>query len=69
MEIRNRIDKIATRSMATKMLKASTDEEKLNILEKRLEQMSHRATYQTLVSMCAALCLILESFTENLETN
>ena len=43
------IDKITSRNMATKLLKASSDERELATIEKRLAQMSQRATFQILV--------------------
>ena len=43
------IDKIRGRNMATKLLKASDDERELTSIEKRLAQMSQRATFQILV--------------------
>ena len=43
------IDKIRSRNMATKLLKASSDERELTAIEKRLAQMSQRTTFQILV--------------------
>ena len=49
METDKLIDKISSRNMATKLLKASSDERELATIEKRLAQMSQRATFQILV--------------------
>ena len=51
VETGEQIDKINKRNPATRLLKASGDEEKLKALEKRLDQMSQRAIYQILVSL------------------
>ena len=51
LETSDQLDKITRRNAATRLLKASGDEEKLKGLEKRLEQMSQRAIYQILVSL------------------
>ena len=51
METGEQIDKITRRNPATRLLKASGDEEKLKALEKRLDQMSQRAIYQILVRL------------------
>ena len=51
METGEQIDKITKRNPATRLLKASGDEEKLKALEQRLDQMSQRAIYQIMVSL------------------
>ena len=43
------IDKISSRNMANKLLKASSDERDLTAIKERLAQMSQRATFQILV--------------------
>ena len=43
------IDKIKSRNMAAKLLKASSDERELTVIKERLAQMSQRATFQILV--------------------
>ena len=45
------IDKIRSRNMASRLLKASSDERELTGIDKRLAQMSQRATFQILVSL------------------
>ena len=49
METDKLIDKIKSRNMATKLLKASSDERELTAIKERLAQMSQRATFQILV--------------------
>ena len=51
VETGEQIDKITRRNPATRLLKASGDDEKLKALEKRLDQMSQRGIYQILVSL------------------
>ena len=50
------IDKRTSRNMATRMLKASSDERELTSIEKRLAQMSQRATFQILVFFLYKTC-------------
>ena len=57
VETGEQIDKISRRNAASRLLKASGDEEKLKALEKRLDQMSQRAIYQILVSLSDAVQL------------
>ena len=42
-------DKISSRNTVTRLLKASSDERELTVIEKRLAQMSQRVTFQILV--------------------
>ena len=42
------IDKITSRKMASRLLKASSDERELTAIKERLAQMSQRATFQIL---------------------